>query len=92
MKVYELFHNQGEDGSWYREFEVPEGFPIQYGFTSQPIPETINFPRWNWSTGEWMEDVEQLKQHEINELKQRNEELTQAFLELSQIVLGGEEV
>lgn len=86
--IYETFHNENEKGEWYRQFEVTDDFPVVYGFTDEPIPSELMFPKWDWTNGKWEEDYDKLKLYYVQKLNKQQDETNQALMELTDLVLA----
>ena len=82
-KVYVPLAQKGEDGKFYKEFEVPDGLPLGGNVVYVAPPEELLFPRWDASQGRWIEDKDAI----IESLKGRINLLDDTILDLMVNVL-----
>ena len=90
MKIFKLLNIKNEAGKWYEEYEVSEIFPVESGWTTIVPPEELQFPKWDYVSGNWVEDKDSV----IDSLKLENGELTDrinmtesALLDLADMIL-----
>ena len=72
MKVYQpLNQKDSSTGLWYKEWNLPEGFPLPNDVTLLAPDSTLVHPKWDNSLGAWVEDEDF-----IAILIERNEKLS----------------
>jgi hypothetical protein len=91
ITVYLPLDQKGEDGKFYKEFEVPEGVPMGDNIVYVGPAEDLLFPRYDYTQGIWVEDKDSI----ISALKTENAELTSrvdmtegALLDLADMILS----
>lgn len=95
MKAYEpLTEKNPTSGLFYNEWDVPEGFPINYSWTLVKPSEELLFPVYDQSSNTWNESKDLL----VNYLRTENTDLKAhlattegALLDLADTILGGQE-
>lgn len=92
MKVYQPLEYKDEvTGKFYKEFDIPDGMPIEQTLVLIAPPENLKYPRYNSKTGLWVEDKDSIIEEQkktINELLIRTDVNEQSILELISIVGG----
>lgn len=72
MRVYQpLEQKDSSTGLWYKEWDLPEGFPLSNDMTLIAPDSTLVHPKWDNSLGVWVEDEDF-----IAILIERNEKLS----------------
>lgn len=74
IKVYVPLPTRGEDGKWYREFDVVEGLPLDTSVVYVAPPTDLLYPRWDNVQGVWIEDKDSIivyMKDKIDELEKR---------------------
>lgn len=93
VKVYEPFPEK-KDGKWYKEWDVPDGLPLQGNFIQfGPGPE-LKFPKFDFTNNRWIEDeaaVNELLLKENEALKARVAQSEGAIMDLAAMVLSKKE-
>lgn len=86
-KVYKILTTP-IDGKWYQEFDVPDNFPVEYGWTTIAPPDNIRFPVFDDVLKIWVEDKDQL----IDALSADLEVANNSIMDLMEMVsqLGGD--
>lgn len=56
MKIYKILDIKNNNGKWLEEYEVPEGFPVESGWTTAAPSPLLRFPKWEYSSSTWVED------------------------------------
>lgn len=92
MKVYQPLEYKDETtGKFYKEFEVPDGMPIEQTLVLVAPSENLKFPRYDSKTGFWVEDKDSIIEDQkktINELSERTDVNEQSILELMELIGG----
>lgn len=92
MKVYQPLEYKDEvTGKFYKEFDIPDGMPIEQTLVLIAPPENLKYPRYNSKTGLWVEDKDSIIEEQkktINELLIRTDVNEQSILELISMVGG----
>ena len=60
ITVYLPLEQKGEDGKFYKEFEVPEGVPMGDNIVYVGPEEDLLFPRYDYTQGIWVEDKDSI--------------------------------
>ena len=55
MRVYQTFDKKNHEGKYYKEWDLPDGFPIPQGYVFVPPTEGLRNPKFNHSTSMWEE-------------------------------------
>lgn len=91
MKIYKILDLKNSHGKWLEEYEVPENFPVENGWTTVVPDSSLKFPKWDYMSGSWIEDKDSV----IDSLKLVNGELTDrinmtenALLDLADMILS----
>lgn len=91
MKIYKILDIKNESGKWVEEYEVPENFPIESGWTSISPSESLKFPKWEYTTGNWVEDKDSVISSltiDNGKLQDRIDTLEGAILDLADMTLS----
>lgn len=92
MKIYEILNSRdAETGLFYKEWEVPDNFPIMANFTKNAPPEDIQFPKYDFVLEAWIEDVELKDKNSFEELKNKNKELETELSNTKERLIGLED-
>ena len=87
MIAYQVFEEKNHEGRYFKEWELPAGFPIPHDFVLVPPGADMKQPRFDWKTQTWVESEDDL----LLELKKENESLKLEILETKQRALMTEE-
>lgn len=82
MKVYELLETQNDQGQFYKEWDLPEGFPTPYNFIKEKPPVTMIFPKYDTALARWKETGNIFQHSQIKDLQSENERLKSTVSEL----------
>lgn len=83
MIVYQIFEEKNHEGKYYKEWELPLGFPIPHDFILIPPTEGLKNPKFDLSKQVWVESEEDL----VSELIEENKVLNQRIHSLEDVVL-----
>lgn len=72
--------NAGE--KFYTEFQAPEGLPLGDGVIYVGPDENLQYPRYDWTKGEWVEDKDSI-------IESFKEQITDMQSLLAQFYEGG---
>lgn len=81
--MYQVFENKNHEGNFYKEWDLPAGFPIPHDFILIPPTEGLKNPKFDLSKQVWVESEEDL----ISDLVEENKILTQRIHSLEDAVL-----
>lgn len=79
MKVYQVFEEKNHEGRYFKEWELPVGFPIPHDFILIPPTEGLKNPKFDLSKQVWIESEEDL----ISELIEENQVLRERIIGLA---------
>ena len=92
MKVYQPLQQKDlETGLWYKEWDIPEGFPIAEGLILVAPDASLHYPKWDSVTGFWIEDTDSIIEYlksENNQLIDRINMTESALLDLADMILS----
>lgn len=83
MIAYQIFEEKNHEGKYYKEWELPVGFPIPHDFILIPPTEGLKNPKFDLSKQVWVESEEDL----VSELIEENKVLNQRIHSLEDVVL-----
>ena len=83
MRVYQTFDKKNHEGKYYKEWDLPDGFPIPQGYVFVPPTEGLRNPKFDLSKQVWVESEEDL----VRELIEGNKALNQKIHSLEDVVL-----
>ena len=83
MRVYQTFDKKTHEGKYYKEWDLPDGFPIPQGYVFVPPTEGLRNPKFDLSKQVWVESEEDL----VRELIEENQVLNQKIHSLEDVVL-----
>lgn len=83
MRVYQTFDKKNHEGKYYKEWDLPDGFPIPQGYVFVPPTEGLRNPKFDLSKQVWVESEEDL----VSELIEENKVLNQRIHSLEDVVL-----
>lgn len=93
--VYLPLDQKGEDGKFYKKFEVMEGLPLGNDIVYQGPGENLLFPRYDRIKGEWVEDkdsiIEKMKE-DLENIGNSNPNESAKINELDQRMMLAENV
>lgn len=65
--IYKIMDNPGPDDPTYKAYQVPEDFPIEFGYTALD-PTEFSYPIWDGS--KWVENTAKLISYLQYQVKQ----------------------
>ncbi len=83
MRVYQTFDKKNHEGKYYKEWDLPDGFPIPQGYVFVPPTEGLRNPKFDLSKQVWVESEEDL----VRELIEGNQVLSQKINSLEDVIL-----
>lgn len=99
MRVYQIFDKKNHEGKYYKEWDLPDGFPIPQGYVFVPPTEGLRNPKFDLSKQVWVESEEDLVRELIEEnqvlreriigLANENAEIQVALAEIYEMMMGG---
>lgn len=69
MRVYQTFDKKNHEGKYYKEWDLPDGFPIPQGYVFVPPTEDLRNPKFNNSTSMWEECKDSLLEEALEKTK-----------------------
>lgn len=99
MRVYQTFDKKNHEGKYYKEWDLPDGFPIPQGYVFVPPTEGLRNPKFNHSTSMWEECKDSLLEEALLEnqvlregiigLANENAEIQMALAEVYEMMMEG---
>lgn len=99
MRVYQTFDKKNHEGKYYKEWDLPDGFPIPQGYVFVPPTEGLRNPKFNHSTSMWEECKDSLLEEALLEnqalregiigLASENSEIQMALAEVYEKMMEG---
>ena len=80
--VYLPLEEKNAEGKFYTEFQAPEGLPLGDGVIYVGPDENLQYPRYDWTKGEWVEDKDSI-------IESFKEQITDMQSLLAQFYEGG---
>ena len=75
ITVYLPLDEKGEDGKFYKQFDVPKGLPMGDGVVFVGPSEDLIYPRYDTTKGIWIEDKDSIIEYMKIELENVKKEL-----------------
>lgn len=92
MRVYQTFDKKNHEGKYYKEWDLPDGFPIPQGYVFVPPTEGLRNPKFNHSTSMWEECMDSLLEEALLENQVLREGIIGLASENAEIQMGLAEV
>lgn len=99
MRVYQTFDKKNHEGKYYKEWDLPDGFPIPQGYVFVPPTDGLRNPKFNNSTSMWEECKDSLLEEALLEnqalregiigLANENAEIQIALAEVYEMMMVG---
>ena len=80
--VYLPLEEKNAGGKFYTEFQAPEGLPLGDGVIYVGPDENLQYPRYDWTKGAWVEDKDSI-------IESFKEQITDMQSLLAQFYEGG---
>lgn len=80
--VYLPLEEKNAEGKFYTEFQAPEGLPLGDGVIYVGPDENLQYPRYDWTKGAWVEDKDSI-------IESFKEQITDMQSLLAQFYEGG---
>lgn len=94
VTAYEPFTKPDKDGKWYQKWQIQKGMAMPGNYIPFGPDPSLRFPRFNFETGQWVEDEHALNTLLLQEneaLKARVAQSEGAIMDLAAMVLSKKE-